>query len=82
MTVKILESKRKKNLLEDFDYENKIRVMKFNERIRWFVENKPTMSQSSKWEAFYDICEDYGHTENFILEAVNRQIRKKGLSVW
>ena len=56
--MEVLE-KQRKNLLEELDYEDKIRVLNLNKRIEWFVDNKKQMGQSEKWEAFYDIQEDY-----------------------
>lgn len=75
------EKEKTKTLLEEHDYEEKIRGMNFKKRIEWFVDNKHLMSQNDKWEAFYDICEDYdvGHTK--LLNTVNALIRKKGKSI-
>lgn len=74
--------KQKKSLLEDIDYEEKIRVLNLNKRIEWFVDNKVSMSQNEKWEAFYDIVEDYDIDVDVLKKRVNNVIRKKGLSVW
>ena len=79
--TQVLE-KQTKSLLEDIDYEEKIRVLNLNKRIEWFVDNKKTMGQSEKWEAFYDICEDYDIDEDALKKRINNLIRKKGLSVW
>jgi hypothetical protein len=79
--TKVLE-KQTKNLLEDLDYEEKIRVLNLNKRIEWFVDNKRSMGQCEKWEAFYDIVEDYDIDVDVLKKRVNNVIRKKGLSVW
>jgi hypothetical protein len=79
--AKVIE-KQKKSLLEDIDYEEKIRVLNLNKRIEWFVDNKVSMSQNEKWEAFYDIVEDYDIDVDVLKKRVNNVIRKKGLSVW
>jgi hypothetical protein len=79
--TKVLE-KRKKSLLEDIDYEEKIRVLNLNKRVEWFIENKKFMSQNEKWEAFYDIVEDYEVGSDVLLQRINNVIRKKGLSIW
>lgn len=76
------EKEKSKNLLEDHDYEQKVRHMNFKKRIEWFVDNKHLMLQSDKWEAFYDICFDYGVDEGKLLNTINALIRKKGKSVW
>lgn len=78
--IKVLE-KQTKSLLEELDYEEKIRVLNLNKRIEWFVENKRSMGQSDKWEAFYDIVEDYDIDVDVLKKRVNNIIRKKGLSV-
>lgn len=74
--------KQRKSLLEDIDYEEKIRVLNLNKRIEWFVDNKPLMSQNEKWDAFYDIHEDYEIDVEVLKKRINNVIRKKGLSVW
>ena len=79
--MKVLE-KQRKSLLEDIDYEEKIRVLNLNKRIEWFVDNKPFMSQNEKWDAFYDIHEDYDIDIDMLKKRINNVIRKKGLSVW
>lgn len=79
--TEVLE-KQRKNLLEDFDYEEKIRVLNLNKRIEWFIDNKPLMSQNEKWDAFNDIIEDYDVDSEVLLKRINNVIRKKGLSVW
>jgi hypothetical protein len=79
--MEVLE-KQRKNLLEELDYEEKIRVLNLNKRIEWFVDNKRAMAQCEKWEAFYDIVEDYGIDEDVLKKRINNVIRKKGLSVW
>lgn len=79
--TKVLE-KQTKSLLEDLDYEEKIRVLNLNKRIEWFVDNKRSMDQCEKWEAFYDIVEDYDIDVDVLKKRVNNVIRKKGLSVW
>lgn len=75
--------KNKKNLLEELDYEEKVRVLNLNKRIEWFVDNKKQMSQNEKWEAFQDICEDYDLLIDFqvdnLIKRINNLIRKKGL---
>jgi hypothetical protein len=79
--TKVIE-KQKKSLLEDIDYEEKVRVLNLNKRIEWFVDNKVSMSQNEKWEAFHDIVEDYDIDVDVLKKRVNNVIRKKGLSVW
>lgn len=79
--TEVLE-KQRKNLLEEFDYEEKIRVLNLNKRIEWFIDNKPLMSQNEKWDAFNDIVEDYDVDSEVLLKRINNVIRKKGLSVW
>lgn len=79
--TKVLE-KQKKGLLEDHDYEDKIRVLNLNKRIEWFVDNKRAMGQCEKWEAFYDIVEDYDIVVDVLKKRINNVIRKKGLNVW
>ena len=78
--IEILE-KRKKSLLEEIDYEEKIRVLNLNKRIEWFVDNKKQMSQNEKWNAFYDIVEDYNIDIIVLKKRVNNTIRKKGLNL-
>lgn len=77
-----LLEKRTKSLLEEYDYEEKVRVLTLKKRIDWFVENKKNMSQVEKWEAFDDIFEDYSVARPRLIEMINAAIRKKGLSVW
>lgn len=79
--TQVLE-KQTKSLLEEIDYEEKIRVLNLNKRIEWFVDNKKSMGQSDKWEAFYDIQEDYDIDVDVLKKRINNVIRKKGLSVW
>lgn len=79
--TQVLE-KKTKSLLEEIDYEEKIRALNLNKRIEWFVDNKKSMGQSDKWEAFYDIHEDYDIDVDVLKKRVNNVIRKKGLSVW
>lgn len=74
--------RQKKSLLEDFDYEQKIRMLTLKKRIEWFVENKPNMSQNEKWDAFRDMYDDYEIDWSRLIEMVNSVIRKKGLSIW
>ena len=76
------EKEKSKNLLEDHDYEEKIRHMNFKKRIEWFVDNKHLLGQNDKWEAFYDICDDYDVADKTLLNTINALIRKKGKSVW
>ena len=81
MAIEILESTKGKSLLEDYDYEEKIRTLDLNERISWFVENKPNMSQAEKWEAFDDIMKDHDfnyYTKDKLVAMINRKIRKNG----
>ena len=42
--MEVLE-KGQKTLLEDYDYEQKVRHMSLKKRIEWFVDNKKQMSQ-------------------------------------
>ncbi len=79
--TKVLE-KPKKSLLEDVDYEEKVRVLNLNKRVEWFIDNKKHMSQNEKWEAFYDIVEDFEVDINLLMQRINNLIRKKGLNVW
>jgi hypothetical protein len=79
--TEVLE-KQRKSLLEDYDYEQKVRLLDLKERIDWFVDNKKQMSQNEKWEAFYDIHEDYDVDTTALKRLINSLIRKKGLSVW
>lgn len=74
--------KQRKSLLEEIDYEEKIRVLNLNKRIEWFVDNKRSMGQCEKWEAFYDIVEDYDIDVDVLKKRINNSIRKKGLSIW
>ena len=74
--------KRKKSLLEEHDYEEKVRVLNLNKRVEWFVDNKRQMSQNEKWDAFHDIVEDFEINKSLLMQRVNNLIRKKGLSVW
>lgn len=78
--TKILE-KQKKSLLEEYDYEQKIRILTLNKRIAWFVSNKKQMSQNEKWEAVDDMCDDYATNRKQLVNMINFEIRKKGLSV-
>ena len=77
MTVVI--EKRKKSLLEEHDYEEKVRVLNLNKRVEWFVDNKKQMSQNEKWDAFYDIVEDFEVNKDLLMQRINNLIRKKGL---
>lgn len=79
--TKVLE-KQKKSLLEDYDYEQKVRLLSLRKRIDWFIDNKPQMSQCEKWEAFQDMYDDYDVEWNRLIDMVNIQIRKKGLSYY
>lgn len=72
--------KKKKSILEEIVYEDKVRVLSLNKRIEWFVENKRSMSQNTKWEAFYDIVKDYNINADVLKKRVNNLIRKKGLT--
>ena len=73
--TEILE-KQKKNLLEEYDYEEKIRHLSLKKRIEWFVENKKYMGQNAKWDAFYDIVEDYDiSNSDALIERINKVIR-------
>jgi hypothetical protein len=78
--TEVLE-KLRKSLLEDIDYEEKIRILNLNKRIEWFVDNKHIMSQNEKWDAFYDIVEDYDIDKDVLIKRINNVIRKRGLSV-
>lgn len=71
-----------KNLLEEHDYQEKVRHMKFKTRIEWFIDNKFKMSQNEKWDAFYDIAEDYAIDINKLLNTINKRIREKGKSLY
>jgi hypothetical protein len=77
-----LLEKREKSLLEEYDYEQKVRLMSLKKRIDWFINNKPQMSQCEKWEAFQDMYDDYDIDWDRLLQMVNSEIRKRGLSVW
>ena len=81
MTETILE-KQKKSLLEDYDYEEKVRILTLKKRIEWFVDNKSKMSQNEKWDAFRDMYDDYDTDWNRLIDMTNSVIRKKGLSIW
>lgn len=81
MTTDILE-KKKKSLLEDYDYEEKVRVLSLKKRIDWFIDNKSSMTQGEKWDAFRDMYHDYNVEWSRLIEMVNVRIRKRGLSVW
>lgn len=81
MSTLFREKEKTKTLLEDHDYEEKIRHMNFKKRIEWFVDNKHLMGQNDKWEAFYDICSDYDVDSNKLLNTINGLIRKLGKSV-
>lgn len=74
--------KKKKSLLEEHDYEEKVRVLNLNKRVEWFVDNKKQMSRNEKWDAFHDIVEDFEVDSKLLMQRVNNLIRKKGLSVW
>lgn len=74
--------KQKKSLLEDYDYEEKVRMLTLKKRIDWFVDNKPSMSQNEKWDAFRDMYEDYETDWFRLIDMVNSVIRKKGLGVY
>ena len=73
--------RHKKSLLEEYDYEEKVRILNLKTRIDWFVENKQNMSQGEKWEAFDDILEDYSVARQRLIVMINAVIRKKGLSI-
>ena len=79
--MEVLE-KQRRSIVEELDYEEKVRVLSLSKRIEWFVDNKRSMSQNTKWEAFYDIVEDYDIDEDVLKKRINNLIRKKGLSVW
>lgn len=79
--MEVLE-KQRRSIVEELDYEEKVRVLSLSKRIEWFVDNKRSMSQNTKWEAFYDIVEDYDIDEDALKKRINNLIRKKGLSVW
>jgi hypothetical protein len=79
--TEVLE-KQRKSLLEDIDYEEKIRILNLNKRIEWFVDNKKLMSQNEKWDAFYDIIEDYDIDKDVLIKRINNVIRKKDMNVW
>jgi hypothetical protein len=79
---KIIVEKKSRNILEDYDYEVKVRVLTLNKRIDWFIENKPYMSINEKWDAFYHICDDFeGYTEDRLMQMINNNIRRKGLAI-
>jgi hypothetical protein len=79
--TEVLE-KQRKSLLEDIDYEEKIRILNLNKRIEWFVDNKKLMSQNEKWDAFYDIIEDYDINKDVLIKRINNVIRKKDTNIW
>jgi len=80
--IEALEYQKKRSILEDYDYEEKVRLLSLNKRIEWFIDNKPDMSQNDKWDAFYHICDDFeGYTEERMKQMINNSIRHKGLSV-
>lgn len=80
--VDVLDYKRKKSLLEEHDYEEKVRVLNLNKRFAWFIDNKPKMSRNEKWDAFYDICEDFDmYTKDRLMQMINNTIRRKGLDL-
>jgi len=79
--TKVIE-KKKKSLLEEHDYEEKVRVLNLNKRVEWFVDNKKQMSRNEKWDAFHDIVEDFEVDSKLLMQRINNLIRKKGLSVW
>ena len=79
--MEVLE-KQRKSLLEDIDYEEKIRILNLNKRIEWFVDNKKLMSQNEKWDAFYDIIEDYDIDKDVLIKRINNVIRKKDMNIW
>ena len=55
-----------------------------------FITKKKNMSQSEKWEAFNIVAEKYGFDtyegvfldRHPLIAKINKQIRKRGLSVW
>ena len=70
---------RKMSIIEDHDYEDKVRVLSFHSRITWFVENKKHMGINEKWDAFYHICDDFpGYTEKRVMDLINIRIRNSG----
>ena len=74
--METLERKKKKSLLEEIDYEEKVRQLNLKKRIEWFVQNKKNMGQCEKWEAFDDIMEDYELGDrSMLIERINRVIR-------
>ena len=79
--TEVLE-KQRKSLLEDIDYEEKIRILNLNKRIEWFVDNKKLMPQNEKWDAFYDIIEDYDIDKDVLIKRINNVIRKKDMNIW
>jgi hypothetical protein len=79
--TKVIE-KKKKSLLEEHDYEEKVRVLNLNKRVEWFVDNKKQMSRNEKWDAFHDIVEDFEVDSKLLMQRINNLIRKKGLSAW
>ena len=79
--MEVLEKQRRR-IIEELEYEEKVRVLSLSKRIEWFVDNKRSMSQNTKWEAFNDIVEDYDIDADALKKRINNLIRKKGLSVW
>lgn len=71
-----------KTLLEEHDYEEKVRHMNFKTRVEWFIDNKYSMRSVEKWQAFYDIADDYDVDSDRLLKTINKRIREKGNSVW
>ncbi len=75
--MEVLE-KGQKTLLEDYDYEQKVRHLSLKKRIDWFVDNKKLMTQGEKWDAFFDIMDDYDlGDKDALIERINRVIRKR-----
>ena len=75
--MEVLE-KGQKTLLEDYDYEQKVRHMSLKKRIEWFVDNKKQMSQCEKWDAFFDIMDDFDLSDQgALIERINKVIRKR-----
>lgn len=70
--------KNQKTLLEDFDYAEKVRHLNLRKRIEWFIVNKKQMTQCEKWDAFYDIMEDYDIGDrDALIERINKVIRRE-----
>jgi hypothetical protein len=81
--TEVLEKRKQRSILEDYDYEQKVRILTLNKRIEWFIDNKPFMGQNEKWDAFYHICDDFeGYTQERLIQMINNTIRRKGLGVW